>query len=211
MENDIRIDRTKLHPYLDYMLGRLLKYSNKEGIYLIITEGYRTVEKQNELYAQGRTTGVSGQTVTNAKGTDYESQHQWGIAFDIAIKNTGHTWDYAYFKKVADIAKKYCKALGWGGDWIGYPDNPHFYLKKWGSTTYSLKKQYVIPANFTKTWQKTVKGTKKGLSIRNKTRTKVLLKKQPNGTVFDVLWQHRIWSKVRCNGVVGYSLTRFLK
>lgn len=36
------------------------------------------------MYAQGRT--KKGNIVTNAKGSDYSSQHQWGIAFDIALK-----------------------------------------------------------------------------------------------------------------------------
>jgi peptidoglycan L-alanyl-D-glutamate endopeptidase CwlK len=213
MQNDIRIDRTKLHPYLDYLLGIVIKYSNREGIYLIITEGFRTVEQQDELYAKGRT--KEGKIVTNARGSSYQSQHQWGIAFDIAIKNQGHTWDVAYFKKVADIAKKHCKSLGWGGDWTiavdGIVDNPHFYLKKWGKNTSKLKTIYKTPDEFAKTWKKQVFGTKKGLSIRNKTKTKVLLEQQPNGTVFEVLWQHKKWSKVRYNGVVGYALTKFLK
>lgn len=209
MENDIRIDRTKLHPYLDYLMMRLIKYSNRAGIYLIITEGFRTVEQQDILYAKGRTT--AGSIVTNARGSDYQSQHQWGVAFDIAIKNTGHTYDVNYITDVANIAKKYCKNLGWGGDWTAFRDYPHFYLKKYGDTAYKLKLQYKTPENFAKTWYKTVKGTKYGLSIRSKSRLRVLVKKQPNGTVFEVLWQGKKWSKVRYNGKVGYSLTKFLK
>lgn len=209
MDNDIRIDRTKLHPYLDYLMMRLIKYSNKQGIYLIITEGFRTVEYQDSLYAQGRT--KSGEIVTNARGKDYQSQHQWGISFDIAIRNQGHTYDTEYIRTVANIAKQYCKGLGWGGDWTDFPDNLHFYLRKYGSTTYKLKVQYKNPDAFIKTWRKTVTGTKRGLSIRNKTKDRILMKKQPNGTVFDILWQNKKWSKVRYKGVVGYSLTKFLK
>jgi peptidoglycan L-alanyl-D-glutamate endopeptidase CwlK len=212
MQNDIRIDRTKLHPYLDYLLGIMIKYSNREGIYLIITEGFRTVQQQDELYAKGRT--KEGKIVTNARGSSYQSQHQWGIAFDIAIKNQGHTWDVAYFNKVAQIAKKHCKSLGWGGDWTiavdGIVDNPHFYLKKYGKNTLKLKAQYGTPDKFIKTWKKQVKGTKNGLPIRNKLKTKEIVPKQPNGTVFEVLWTHKKWSKVRYNGKVGYALTKFL-
>ena len=44
-QHDVRIDRSKLHPWLDYKLGLLLKECEKKGIYLIITEGFRTVRK----------------------------------------------------------------------------------------------------------------------------------------------------------------------
>lgn len=209
MENDIRIDRTKLHPYLDYLMEIMIKYCNEQGIFLIITEGFRTVEHQDELYAQGRT--KAGRIVTNARGSSYQSQHQWGIAFDIAIANQGHLYDMVYIRKVAEVAKKHCKSLGWGGDWKDFPDNPHFYLKKYGSTTQKLKAQFKTPEEFIKTWRKQVTGTKNGLSIRNKMKTKEIVPKQPNGTVYEVLWQHKKWSKVRFNGKVGYSLTKFLR
>ena len=209
MQNDIRIDRSKLHPYLDYLLGIMIKYSNKENIYLIVTEGYRTKEYQDELYAKGRT--KPGKIVTNAKGSAYQSQHQWGIAFDIAIANKGHTFDMAYVKKVAQISKEHCKSLGWGGDWEDFPDNLHFYLKKYGSTTFSLKNKYGTPDSFIKTWKKEVYGTKKGLAIRNKTKKKKIIPDLPNGTILEVLWQHEKWSKVRYNGKVGYTLTNHLR
>ena len=63
-EHDVRIDRTKLHPWLDYRLGILLKKCEKKGIYLIITEGFRSKEYQDSLYAKGRT--KPGKIVTNA-------------------------------------------------------------------------------------------------------------------------------------------------
>ena len=51
-EHDIRIDRTKLHPWLNYKLTLLLKQCAKKGIYLIITQGFRSKAQQDELYAQ---------------------------------------------------------------------------------------------------------------------------------------------------------------
>ncbi|MEE0293756.1 MAG: M15 family metallopeptidase, partial [Eubacterium sp.] len=85
MGHDIRIDRSKLHPWLNYKLTLLLNQCEKKGIYLIITQGFRSKAEQDSLYAQGRT--KPGNIVTNAKGNDYSSQHQWGIAFDIAIND----------------------------------------------------------------------------------------------------------------------------
>ena len=102
--HDIRVDLNKLHPYLKYKLKLLLKSCEKQGIYLIITEGYRTKEYQDELYAKGRT--KPGIVVTNARGSDYSSQHQWGVAFDIAINDNKLLYDVNTIRKVANIAKQ---------------------------------------------------------------------------------------------------------
>ena len=205
--NDIRIDRNKLHPWLNYKLGLLLKKCNKKGIYLIITEGYRTVKYQDKLYAQGRTT--KGNIVTNAKGNDYQSQHQWGIAFDIAINDSKLLYDTATIKKVAKIGKKL--GLAWGGDWVIPVDMPHFYLGKWGDTTSKLKSEYGTPDKFRLYWTRTVKGTKRGLNIWNKTHTRVLFKKVPNGNEVNVMYVKGRYAKVEYLNTVGYMKVKYLK
>lgn len=212
-EHDIRIDRTKLHPWLDYKISLLLKQCGKKGIYLIITEGIRTVEHQDSLYEQGRT--QPGKIVTNAKGKDYSSQHQWGIAFDIAINDTKLLYDEKTIKKVAKIAKSSKVLLAWGGDWKRPVDMPHFYLKKWGSTPSKLKQQYGTPDKFKKTWTAKVFGTKKGLNIWDKTHTKVKKKKLPNGTKVEVMYEKTYpfgkFAKVRYGGIVGLMKAKYLK
>ncbi len=212
-KHDIRIDRSKLHPQLDYKLGLLLKKCEKKGIYLIVTEGFRSKEQQDKLYAKGRT--APGNIVTNARGSSYNSQHQWGIAFDIAMnydvdgdgKVTDDTWNAKGFQKVAKIAKSI--GLGWGGDWK-FVDTPHFYLKKWGSTTAKLKQNYGTFARFKRTWSATIYRTsglvlwkdilktKKMLRIPDKERVQVLHKK---------LW----YAKVKYGNKVGYVNRKYLK
>ena len=100
-KHSIRIDRKKLHPWLNYKLGLLLKECAKNGIYLIITEGFRTKAYQDSLYAKGRT--KPGKIVTNAPGSAYSSQHQWGIAFDIAINDSKLLYNDKLIIKVAKI------------------------------------------------------------------------------------------------------------
>ena len=158
-EHNIRIDRSKLHPWLDQKLTVLLRKCAKKEIYLIITEGFRSKEYQDSLYAQGRT--KPGKIVTNAKGSTYSSQHMWGVAFDIAINDSKLLYDAATIRKVAVIAKGI--GLGWGGDWKSIVDTPHFYLPKWGSTTSQLKAFYGTPDKFERTWKKTVKREKGAL------------------------------------------------
>lgn len=212
-QHDVRIDRSKIHPWLDYKLSLLLKNCEKQGIFLIITEGFRTKEYQDELYAKGRT--KPGTIVTNAKGSTYSSQHMWGVAFDIAINDAKLLYDEKTIKKVAKIAKSSKVGLAWGGDWKSIVDTPHFYLKKWGSTTAKLKQQYGTPDNFKKTWKKKVTGTKKGLNIWNKTHTKVMKKKLPNGTTVEVMYTKTYpfgkFAKVRYGGIVGLMAEKYLK
>ena len=204
-KHDIRIDRTKLHPWLNYKLTLLLKQCAKKGIYLIITQGFRSKAEQDALYAQGRT--KKGSIVTNAKGSDYSSQHQWGIAFDIALKYdvdgdgqvTDDTYNNKGIKDVAKIAKSKKVGLAWGGDWVSPVDTPA-----------KLKRTYGTFEKFKKTWTKEVFGTKKGLNIWNKTRTKVLKKKLPNKTKVNVMYISKGYAKVEYNGVVGYMKAKYL-
>lgn len=64
-----------LHPELLEKAQRLQQEVKKNlGIQIAFSEGYRTVEQQNALYAQGRS--VPGSVVTNARGDSYSSHHQ---------------------------------------------------------------------------------------------------------------------------------------
>ena len=206
-EHDVRIVRTKLHPWLDYKLGVLLKKCAKKGIYLIITEGYRTKEYQDSLYAKGRT--APGKIVTNAKGSSYSSQHMWGIAFDIAINDSKLLYDTATIKKVAKIAKGI--GLGWGGDWTSIVDTPHFYLPKWGSTTSQLKAIYGTPDRFRKTWTKRVR-RKKGLLLwKASSKLSGSYGRIANGSMVEVLYTKGWYAKVRYHGKVGYVNKKFVE
>lgn len=192
-EHDIRIDRSKLHPWLDQKLTVLLKKCAKKGIYLIITEGFRSKEYQDALYAKGRT--APGKIVTNAKGSTYSSQHMWGVAFDIAINDRKLLYDTATIRKVAVIAKDI--GLGWGGDWKSIVDTPHFYLTKWGSTTSQLKAAYGTPEKFKKTWKKTVKREKGALLWKASSKKTGSHCRIPKGAVVEVLYSKDWYTKVR--------------
>lgn len=153
-------DITQLHPRLQAIIPKLIEECKKNGVPIKIGECVRTVAEQNTLYAQGRT--APGCIVTYAKGTDYQSQHQWGIAcdfyLDMDVDGDGSKTDDAFnnadrgFEKVGAIAKKF--GLGWGGDWSSPIDRPHLYLPDWGATTTALKKAYGTPAKFKATWNK---------------------------------------------------------
>ncbi len=144
-------DITKCHPELQMLASRLIRECGKKGLTIKLGECFRTVAEQNRLYAQGRS--EPGAIVTYAKGTDYGSMHQWGVAFDV-IRNDGkgaYNNSDGWFNKVGKIGKNL--GLEWGGDWTKPVDLPHFQLKYWGSTPAALKKLYSTPDNFKKTWQ----------------------------------------------------------
>ena len=140
----------ELHPRLQEKVSELQKLCENNGLIIGIGECLRTVAEQEALYAQGRT--KPGNIVTNARGTSYSSQHQWGIAFDF-YRNDGtgaYNESGNFFERVGNLAKSI--GLGWGGDWTSIKDRPHLYLTDWGSTAAKLKQQYGTPEKFMKTW-----------------------------------------------------------
>ena len=73
-------DITLCHPRLQALTAQLVDKCVGAGLPIKIGESFRSVAEQDALYAQGRT--QPGSIVTNAKGSSYSSQHQWGIAAD---------------------------------------------------------------------------------------------------------------------------------
>ena len=204
-KHDIRIDRSKLHPRLDVMLGNFLTACEKSGLYLIITEGFRTKEYQDELYAKGRT--AKGNIVTYARGSEYKSQHQWGIAFDIAINDKSRTYEAALMKKAGLIGKKI--GLGWGGDWKSMIDTPHFYLPEWGSGTVTLLNRYKTFACFKKTWTAKVTREAGVYLYKDKLKTKKIMT-IPKGESVDIILRKTWYAKVRYKSKVGYVKQKFI-
>lgn len=106
-----------------------------------ITEGVRTLKRQQDLYAQGRT--KPGIKVTNADGVRNKSNHQakadgFGHAVDLypfflGQVQVNHPDTIKNLKLIATHIKSVAKELGigivWGGDWKSPYDPPHFELK----------------------------------------------------------------------------------
>ena len=114
-----------LKPKLKRLAEIFIKECKKKGITVVITQTLRTIDRQNKLYAQGRS--IPGKIVTNAKGG--QSYHNFGVAFDFAIMEKGRIdWDIR--NKKWGEAEKIGQSLGleWGGAWASFPDLPHFQL-----------------------------------------------------------------------------------
>lgn len=113
---------------------KLIERSHARNVPIIITQGLRTIEYQNELFAQGRT--KPGPIVTNAKGG--QSFHNYGVAIDFALllpDGRSCSWDMTRdgngnklkdWMEVVDEAKKL--GFEWGGDWSHFRDYPHLQM-----------------------------------------------------------------------------------
>jgi peptidoglycan L-alanyl-D-glutamate endopeptidase CwlK len=119
-----------LHPQFQGMVRSLLdvgqKAINETGWTFFITDGYRSLEEQNKLYAQGRTEGTK--ILTNAKAG--QSPHNYGLAVDLAFQRNGVL---SYLATLYAPIYKIARDLGFelGADWQGFTDRPHFEHPNW--------------------------------------------------------------------------------
>lgn len=117
-------DLNKLNPNAKKAAEYLIEACKAENIDIIVTETFRTVERQQELYAQGRT--KPGNIVTNADGVKYKSIHQSGNAFDICQNIRGKEYETSILKRAGELGQEI--GLEWGGSWKDFVDMPHFQL-----------------------------------------------------------------------------------
>lgn len=97
---------------------------NYPGHEVKIIEGYRSEERQKELYAQGRT--KPGRIVTYKNGTTNESNHQSSMSVDLGVFKGGKYLENppsAILSYWGHCARK--QGLEWGGDWKSFKDTPH--------------------------------------------------------------------------------------
>lgn len=117
----------KLHPTLQAKATKLVELAEAKGIGVLITQGLRTWEEQDALYAKGRT--APGAVVTYAQGGS--SYHNFGLAFDIVVLNAVGKADWDTKNPFWAVCGQIGKDLGlvWGGDWSAKKrDMPHFEL-----------------------------------------------------------------------------------
>lgn len=133
-------DLNELLPVAQTACRLLFQECYKAGITdIFITETYRSQERQNYLYEQGRTR--PGQIVTWTK----KSRHTSRLAWDIAVAPPKSLYDTATLNKVGAIARKL--GITWGGDWKGSIDRPHFEVTKdWKVPKgYKLEGTVIVP------------------------------------------------------------------
>lgn len=102
----------------------LVQRAADAGITIKVIGGTRTFAEQDALFAQGRTR--PGRRVTNAKGG--ESNHNFGIAFDIGVfEGSQYLGESPAYDVVGLIGSEI--GLEWGGHWTSFADKPHYQLR----------------------------------------------------------------------------------
>ena len=104
MKDQLSADRlTKVHPLLQKRVTKFFAALEEKGLVPRIVQGLRTIQEQNDLYAQGRT--KLGSIVTNAKGG--QSWHNYGMAVDIAFINSNGSIDFNVSKEVGRLGESF--------------------------------------------------------------------------------------------------------
>ena len=124
----------KLHPKVRAEVTEIIKQCDEalQGRAKIrITQGLRTFEEQELLYAKGRLTKEP--KVTNAKAG--QSIHNYGLAVDICLIidgkeasfDTKKDWDGDQIADWYECVKIFAKnGWDWGGNWVKFKDLPYF-------------------------------------------------------------------------------------
>ena len=106
-----------VHEDLIKVMDRAIELS---GVDFAITEGVRTLDRQQALVKSGASTTM-------------KSRHLTGHAVDVAaFVGKELRWDWPLYGRIAEAVKAAAKEVGvpveWGGDWKSFPDGPHFQL-----------------------------------------------------------------------------------
>ncbi len=117
---------TDCHEDLERVAFLALKYSPYD---FGISETLRTIEKQKQLVADGKSKTMNSRHLANKQG---EAE-----ALDIFVLVNGEiTWEIGYYRKVAQAffraAIELDVQIEWGGLWRTFVDGPHFQLMKKG-------------------------------------------------------------------------------
>jgi lysozyme family protein len=111
---DVQKKLSQLKPKVAAAAAKSYLECKQKGINIKILETYRTQERQNKLYAQGRTT--PGPIVTKT----LHSKHTERVALDFDAGSRQ--------REAAQIFK--ANGFEWGGDWKGFVDQPHVQMVK---------------------------------------------------------------------------------
>lgn len=108
-----------VHPDLVRVVFRALELSD---IDFAVLEGVRSKARQKQLVAAGASRTMN-------------SRHLTGHAVDLGAVVAGTVrWDWPLYYQIAKAMKAAAKELkvsiAWGGDWLAFPDGPHFELDR---------------------------------------------------------------------------------
>lgn len=123
MKKEHEIFINNLHPKFKNLFIQFINEIIKMGYDVIITSGYRSIEKQNQLHSIDNRNPIGGQ-----------SYHNYGLAIDIVLRKGSKLFGKGTKKEdwlatgIPQLADKL--QLYWGGNIPGYYDPVHFDVRK---------------------------------------------------------------------------------
>lgn len=117
-----------VHPKLVAVVRRALELleAHRVDLSFIVTEGLRTMARQQELYRAGASRTLNSYHLKQHDGYSH--------AVDLAATVSGQVrWDWPLYTHLAAAMKQAAQEQGtritWGGDWKQLRDGPHFQLE----------------------------------------------------------------------------------
>lgn len=117
-----------VHPKLVAVVRRALELleAHRVDLSFIVTEGLRTMARQQELYRAGASRTLASYHLKQHDGYSH--------AVDLAATVNGQVrWDWPLYTHLAAAMKQAAQEQGvritWGGDWKQLRDGPHFQLE----------------------------------------------------------------------------------
>lgn len=113
-----------VHPRLVAVMERALQLSD---IDFVVTEGVRSLERQKELYAAGKSQTMNSRHLPKEDG--------YARAVDVAALLRGNvSWEWGLYEKINEAVQGAASELGekitWGGSWKTLRDGPHFQIEE---------------------------------------------------------------------------------
>ena len=135
------LSQSNLNPTVKSLAARTVRTLQEQGYSPYVFEGHRTMQRQNDLYSRGRTSG--GDIVTHVRGGG--SWHNYGLAVDIVF------WDRSHTSPSWGAPSSHWQALGRAGKSAGFTrwmgdsgwDFAHFeHHPDWGNGCSNLLNTY---------------------------------------------------------------------
>ena len=119
-----------VHPDLVLVIQKAFESITSDShITFKVTEGVRTMRRQEELYALKKTKTLKTRHVPE------NNKCRMSCAVDVVAVVDGQvSWDFYNYTILASYIKasaaKLCIPIVWGGDWKSFKDGPHFQLSE---------------------------------------------------------------------------------
>lgn len=117
---------------VDSRLVEIVKLAAKlSNEFFIVTEGVRSLERQKELYAAGKSKTMNSY---HLKGKAVDLAAWFDMDKDKVVDADELSWKFEHYVEIANAMKEAARQLGykitWGGDWKSFKDGPHFQIEE---------------------------------------------------------------------------------